>query len=79
MRENAPESGGVRWRSAFNSAELLREHHGAARLYVYGQDYNKRAFATAAADMLMKQVDHKMCGTLPDFGRAATFFVLPGA
>ena len=26
----------------------LREHHSAARLYVYGQDYNKRAFATAA-------------------------------
>src|SRR5215467_4673258 len=36
----------------------LREHHSAARLYVYGQDYNKRAFATAASDMLMKQVDH---------------------
>lgn len=36
----------------------LREHHGEARLYVYGQDYNKRAFATAASDMLMKQVDH---------------------
>ena len=36
----------------------LREHHGAARLYVYGQDYNNRAFATAASDMLMKQVDH---------------------
>ena len=36
----------------------LREHHGAARLFVYGQDYNKRAFATAASDMLMKQVDH---------------------
>jgi type I restriction enzyme M protein len=36
----------------------LREHHGAARLYVYGQDYNKRAFATAASDMLMKEVDH---------------------
>lgn len=36
----------------------LREHHGAARLYVFGQDYNKRAFATAASDMLMKQVDH---------------------
>ena len=35
----------------------LREHHGAAKLYVYGQDYNKRAFATAASDMLMKQVD----------------------
>ncbi|MGH8489744.1 MAG: N-6 DNA methylase, partial [Gammaproteobacteria bacterium] len=25
----------------------LREHHAEARLYVYGQDYNKRAFATA--------------------------------
>src|ERR1017187_6911885 len=36
----------------------LREHHSAARLYVYGQDYNKRAFATAASDMLMKEVDH---------------------
>src|SRR5437870_6336679 len=36
----------------------LREHHSAARLYVYGQDYNKRAFATAASDMLMKQVNH---------------------
>ena len=36
----------------------LREHHPAARLYVFGQDYNKRAFATAASDMLMKQIDH---------------------
>src|SRR3989449_3068838 len=36
----------------------LRQHHSAAKLYVYGQDYNKRAFATAASDMLMKQVDH---------------------
>lgn len=36
----------------------MREHHPDARLYVYGQDYNKRAYATAAADMLMKQVDH---------------------
>jgi type I restriction enzyme M protein len=35
----------------------LREHHSAAKLYVFGQDYNKRAFATAASDMLMKQVD----------------------
>jgi type I restriction enzyme M protein len=38
--------------------QYLREHHPQARLYVYGQDYNKRAFATAASDMLMKQVDH---------------------
>jgi type I restriction enzyme M protein len=35
----------------------LRNHHGAAKLYVFGQDYNKRAFATAASDMLMKDVD----------------------
>ena len=40
----------------------LREHHGAAKLFVYGQDYNKRAFATAASDMLMKQVDHNGTG-----------------
>ena len=36
----------------------LRDHHPEARLFVYGQDYNKRAYATAASDMLMKQVDH---------------------
>ena len=41
----------------------LREHHGAAKLFVYGQDYNPRAFATAASDMLMKQVDHNGSGT----------------
>ncbi len=35
----------------------LREHHSAAKLFVYGQDYNMRAFATAASDMLMKDVD----------------------
>ena len=27
----------------------LRDHHAEARLYVYGQDYNPRAFATAAS------------------------------
>ena len=36
----------------------LREHHPAAKLYVYGQDYNKRAYATVASDMLMKAVSH---------------------
>jgi type I restriction enzyme M protein len=36
----------------------LREHHPEAKLFVYGQDYNKRAFAVAASDMLIKQVDH---------------------
>ena len=33
----------------------LRDHHREARLYVYGQDYNKRAYATAASDMLMSR------------------------
>ena len=46
----------------------LREHHSAARLYVYGQDYNNRAFATAASDMLMKQVDHNGGGDSIRFG-----------
>ena len=36
----------------------LRDYHSAANLFVYGQDYNQRAFATAASDMLMKDVDH---------------------
>ena len=50
----------------------LREHHGAARLFVYGQDYNKRAFATAASDMLMKQVDHNGGGDNIHFGDSLT-------
>jgi type I restriction enzyme M protein len=39
-----------------------REHHKEAKLFVYGQDYNKRAFAVAASDMLIKQVDHNGTG-----------------
>jgi type I restriction enzyme M protein len=50
----------------------LREHHREARLYVYGQDYNKRAFATAASDMLMKQVDHNGTGDNVRFGDSFT-------
>ena len=50
----------------------LREHHVAAKLYVYGQDYNKRAFATAASDMLMKQVDHNGAGNSVRFGDSLT-------
>ncbi len=50
----------------------LREHHVEARLYVYGQDYNKRAFATAASDMLMKQVDHNGGGNNVRFGDSFT-------
>jgi len=50
----------------------LREHHSAARLYVYGQDYNKRAFATAASDMLMKQVDHNGASNNIRFGDSFT-------
>ncbi|HZH78754.1 MAG TPA: class I SAM-dependent DNA methyltransferase [Archangium sp.] len=46
----------------------LREHHADAKLYVYGQDYNKRAFATAASDMLMKDVSHNGGGNNVRFG-----------
>ena len=46
----------------------LREHHPEARLFLYGQDYNKRAFATAASDMLMKQVDQNGSGDNVRFG-----------
>ena len=46
----------------------LREHHSEAKLYVYGQDYNKRAFATAASDMLLKQVDHNGGGENIKYG-----------
>lgn len=50
----------------------MRRHHEAAQLYVYGQDYNKRAFATAASDMLMKQVDHNGGGENVQFGDTFT-------
>jgi type I restriction enzyme M protein len=46
----------------------LREHHSAAKLYAYGQDYNKRAFATAASDMLMKEVAHNGGGDNVRYG-----------
>jgi len=50
----------------------LRDHHSAAKLYVYGQDYNKRAFATAASDMLIKEVDHNGGGENVKFGDTFT-------
>ena len=50
----------------------LRDHHAEARLYVYGQDYNPRAYATAASDMLMKQVDHNGGGDNVRFGDSLT-------
>lgn len=48
--------------------KYMRDHHAEAKLYVYGQDYNKRAFATAASDMLMKEVDHNGGGENVQFG-----------
>ena len=48
--------------------KYMRDHHADAKLYVYGQDYNKRAFATAASDMLMKEVDHNGGGENIQFG-----------
>lgn len=50
----------------------LRDHHTEAKLYAYGQDYNKRAFATAASDMLMKEVDHNGGGDNVRFGDSFT-------
>ncbi len=50
----------------------LREHHPDARLFVYGQDYNHRAFATAASDMLIKEVDHNGTGTNVRHGDSLT-------
>jgi type I restriction enzyme M protein len=50
----------------------LREHNSEAKLYAYGQDYNKRAFATAASDMLIKQVDHNGTGDNVRFGDSFT-------
>ena len=50
----------------------LRDHHETAKLFVYGQDYNPRAFATAASDMLMKQVDHNGSGTNVRHGDSLT-------
>lgn len=46
----------------------MREHHADATLYVYGQEYNKRAYATAASDMLMKEVSHNGGGDNVRFG-----------
>jgi len=54
------------------SQNYLREHHPQAKLFVYGQDYNKRAFATAASDMLIKQVDHNGTGENIRFGDTFT-------
>ena len=50
----------------------LREHHPAARLFAFGQDYNPRAFATAASDMLMKEVDHNGTADSVRFGDSLT-------
>jgi type I restriction enzyme M protein len=39
----------------------IREHNSSARVLVYGQDYNARAYAVAAADLLIKgQKDGKI-------------------
>ena len=50
----------------------LRGHHPEANLFVYGQDYNRRAFATAASDMLMKEVDHNGTEDSVKFGDCLT-------
>lgn len=34
--------------------KYMLDHHSAAELWVYGQDYNKRSYAVAASDLLIK-------------------------
>ena len=48
--------------------DYLKKHHPDATLYAYGQDYNKRAYATAASDMLIKEVAHNGAGDNIKFG-----------
>jgi type I restriction enzyme M protein len=50
----------------------LKDHHPQAQLYAYGQDYNKRAFATAASDMLIKEVAHNGIGENIKYGDSLT-------
>ena len=37
------------------SQNYLREHNAKAQLWVFGQDFNPRAYAVAASDLLMKE------------------------
>ena len=46
----------------------LKDTHKEAKLYTYGQDYNKRAYATAASDMLIKEVAHNGLGENIKYG-----------
>ncbi|WP_160715346.1 type I restriction-modification system subunit M [Chitinophaga solisilvae] len=48
--------------------KYIKDHHAEAMLYTYGQDYNKRAFATAASDMLIKEVAHNGMGENIKYG-----------
>ena len=52
--------------------KYIKEHHTEAMLYTYGQDYNKRAFATAASDMLIKEVAHNGLGENIRYGDSLT-------
>lgn len=49
----------------------MRDHHADAKPYVCGQDHNKRAFATVASDILMKEVDQN--GAARRFNFATAF------
>jgi type I restriction enzyme M protein len=50
----------------------LQQHHPEAKLYAYGQEYNNRAFATAASDMLIKEVSQNGTGENIRFGDSLT-------
>ena len=48
--------------------KYLQDNDLKAHLYTYGQDYNKRAYATAASDMLIKEVAHNGMGENIKYG-----------
>ncbi|MBI1293046.1 N-6 DNA methylase [bacterium] len=55
-----------------HAQKYMRSHHAEAKLYAYGQEYNKRSFATAASDMLIKEVDHNGSGENIRYGDSFT-------
>ena len=52
--------------------QYLRTRHPQTKLLVYGQDYNKRAFAAAASDMLIRQADGADASDAIRFGDTLT-------
>lgn len=50
----------------------LAKHHKPTELFVYGQDFNPRAFAVAASDLLLKEEPRKPSRNRIEFGNSFT-------